>query len=157
MTKALKRVAIGLAVIVGLNLIAWAAVGRASAFSEATGFFEESCPLLEIDTLHVFASVPSDEPGYSSAGDLSRRQRTRFLDAIKEAGGSDVVYHPVAGGLWPGTDDGVNFSVWVDRRIPLYAHVVAAETATGYAASYEQPFVWAFGWWPVGPSRGGCA
>lgn len=157
MTKALKRVAIGLAVAIGLNLLGWAAVGRASAFAEATGFFEESCPLYEVDTLHVFASVPSDEPGYSSAGDLSRGQRARFLNALSEVSGSEVVYHPVAGALWSGTDGDVNFSVWVDRRIPLYANVVAVETVSGYAADYEQPFVWAFGWWAIGPARAGCS
>ena len=157
MTKILKHVSVGLAAVIGLNLLTWATAGRASVFSETAAFFEESCPLYEIDSLHVFASVPSDEPGYSFAGDLNRQQRARFLNTLSKVSGSEVVYHPVAGDLWSDTVGDVNFSVWVDRRIPLYANVVAAETVSGYAADYEQPFVWAFGWWAIGPARAGCS
>ena len=140
-----------------VNLLTWAVAGRASAFSEAAAFFEQSCPLYEIDTLHVFASIPSDKPGYATAGDLSQRQRARFLDVLSEVGKSAVAYHPVAGDVWPGSDEEVNFSVWVDRRIPLFAHVVAMEAASGYAADYSQHYVWALGWRPVGETRFGCS
>ena len=154
-----KYVAILIAIIVGLNLLTWASVGRDRILLQAPRFFDYSCPVIELDTLHVYAGYLEDveSPERSGVGAFSEHSRRALLDSLANRSQSIIEYHDTAVEVFPDSPEKVHFGVWIDRRYPFYAHLMAGEAALGFGATYDQDWIWAFGWWPVGFARGGCS
>ena len=159
MTKVLKYVAVGLAAIVGLNLLMWAFVGHDSILLQAPLIFDHSCPIGELDTLLVYARYTEDAetPEVSTVGDFSNRARRALFDSLGRRSQSVIEYRDETTDVFPKSPDDAHFGVWIDRRYPMHADLIAGETALGFGASYDQHWVWLFGWRPVGFASGGCS
>ena len=148
-----------LAMVVAINLLTWFIIGRDQILLKTIPFFDHSCPVLQLDTLHVYAGyvLDNESPERSTVGAFSKQTRHTLLDSLAKRSQSIIEDHNTTTNLFPNSPEKVHFGVWIDRRYPFYAHVIAGEAALGFGATYSQHWVWAFGWHPVGRAHGGCS
>lgn len=150
-----KVIGLALIAVIGANVLSWAVVGRGSAITLAAHqFYDHFGTYDDLDTLYVYDGyhgASNDE--WSTPGDFATSDRRDLLDHLKELSGATVVVYRDSEG--DPFSEATTFGAWAQRDYPLVAHVASSVTTLGFAADYRRWYVWAFGWWPVGPPYSG--
>ena len=150
-----KILGLSLLALLGANLLSWALIGRGSAITlAAPQFYSHFGPYTDLDTLYVYDRYTgADNDAVSTPGDFASRDRDDFLMQLRKSSGvREVIYRDFEGDPF---SEAANFGAWIDRKYPLAARVTSTVTSLGFAADLSQWYVWAFGWWPVGPFDSG--
>ena len=135
-----------------MNLATWLAHERESSLVLAGELLDQNYGIGDLDTLFLYSSLSmEDDLDGDEVGDFRASDQRDLFARLARSTGAHVQYRDIS------TDDAfheleVRFWAWIDRDVPFFVNVTSAESVSGFGCTYQQYWIWLFGWRPIGES-----